>query len=145
MRIRRVVRAERKQIIFSKSIETITVSLKGKRSLSNHDFLFESKMKNIYFHFVDIKFNFVNVRNDSDSLFIISRYYKIDLIMKYEIEKAYFVNLKNHFLIIKSFQNEKSMFVKFINLLNSKSILKKAKINSILKIKLFNDIMIYEK
>ena len=65
--------------------------------------------------------------------------------MKYEIEKTYFINLKNHFLIAKSFRKKESMLFKFINLLNSKSTLKKIKINSILKIKLFNDITIYEK
>ena len=37
------------------------------------------------------------------------------------------------------------MFIKFINLLNLKLTLKKVKINSILKIKLFNNIIIYEK
>ena len=77
--------------------------MKRKKSLSNRDFLFELKMKNVYSHFINTKFNFVNIRNDNDFLFIISRYYKINSIMKYEIEKAYFINLKNHFLIIKSF------------------------------------------
>ena len=65
--------------------------------------------------------------------------------MKYEIEKVYFINLKNHFLIVKSFSNKKLIFIKFINLLNSKSILKKIIINFILKIKFFNNIIIYEK
>ena len=65
--------------------------------------------------------------------------------MKYEVEEIYFVNLKNHFLIVKSFQNEKLMFIKFINLLNSKLVLRKIKVNLILKIKLFNNITIYEK
>ena len=102
-------------------------------------------MKNIYSHFINIKFNFINIRNDNDSSFIIPHYYKINSIMKYEIEKTYFINLKNHSLIVKSFQNEKFIFIKFINLLNSKSILKKTKINSILKIKLSNNITIYEK
>ena len=37
------------------------------------------------------------------------------------------------------------MFFEFINLLNSKLILKKIKVDLILKIKFFNDIMIYEK
>ena len=102
-------------------------------------------MKSVYSYFVNVEFNFVNVRNDNDSLFIISRYYKIDSIMKYETKKVYFVNLKNIFLIAKSFQERKSMFFKFLNLLNSKSALKKIKIYPILKIKLFNDITIYEK
>ena len=65
--------------------------------------------------------------------------------MKYEVEEIYFVNLKNHFLIVKSFQNEKFMFIKFINLLNSKLVLRKIKVNLVLKIKLFNNITIYEK
>ena len=37
------------------------------------------------------------------------------------------------------------MLFEFINLLNSKSTLKKIKINLILKIKLFDNIIIYEK
>ena len=102
-------------------------------------------MKNVYFHFVNVEFNFVNVYNDNDSLFIISYYYKIDSIIKYEAKEAYFVNLKNHFLIAKSFQKRKSMFFEFTNLLNSKLILKKIKINLVLKIKFFNNITIYEK
>ena len=102
-------------------------------------------MKSVYSHFINIEFNFVNLRNDNDFLFIISHYHKINSIMKYEIEKTYFVKLKNHFLIIKSFQNKKFMLIKFTNLLNSKLILKKVKINSALKIKFFNDITIYEK
>ena len=65
--------------------------------------------------------------------------------MKYEAEEVYFIKLKNHFLIVKFSQNEKFMFIKFINSLNSKLILKKAKINLILKIKLLNNITIYEK
>ena len=65
-------------------------------------------MKSVYSHFINIKFNFVNIRNDSDSLFIISYYYKINSIMKYEIEEAYFVKLKNHFLIIKKFTKKNS-------------------------------------
>ena len=60
-------------------------------------------MKNVYFYFINIEFNFVNIRNNNDFLFIISRRYKINSIMKYEIEKTYLVNLKNHFLIVKSF------------------------------------------
>ena len=65
--------------------------------------------------------------------------------MKYEVKEAYFVNLKNHFLIAKSFRKKKSMLFEFTNLLNSKSILKKIKINSVLKIKFFNNITIYGK
>ena len=60
-------------------------------------------MKNVYFHFINIKFNFINIRNNNNSLFIIFRYYKINLIMKYEVKKAYLVNLKNYSLIIKFF------------------------------------------
>ena len=119
--------------------------MKEKKSLSDYNFLFESQIKSVYSHFVNVEFNFVNVRNDNDFLFVISHYYKINLIIKYEIKEVYFVNLKNHFLIVKSSREKKSMFFKFINLFNLKSTLKKIKINLILKIKLFNNITIYEK
>ena len=145
VRIYRIIRTKRKQIIFLRLIKIIIVFLKKKKSLSNRDFFFESQIKNVYFHFVNVEFNFVNVRNDNDSLFVISRYYKIDLIIKYEVEKVYFVNLKNYFLIAKYFQKRESMFFEFINLLNLKLILRKIRINPILKIKLFNNITIYEK
>ena len=102
-------------------------------------------MKNVYFHFINAEFNFVNVRNDNDSSFIISRHHKIDSIMKYEAEKAYFVNLKNHSLIAKSSRKKKSMLFKFTNLLNSKSTLRKIRVDFALKTKFFNDITIYEK
>ena len=102
MRIRRIVRAMKKPIIFLKLIKTIIVFLKKKKSLSNRDFLFKSKMKNVYSHFINIEFNFVNIRNDNDFSFIISHRYKINSIIKYEIKKVYFVKLKNHSLIVKS-------------------------------------------
>ena len=91
-------------------------------------------MKGVYFHFINVKINFVNVRNEEEFLFIIYRYYKIDLIMKYKAGKGYFVNLKNHFLIAKSFQKKESMLFKFINLLISKSISEKIKVDFILKL-----------
>ena len=93
--------------------------------LLNRNFFLESQIKSVYSHFVNVKFNFVNVHNDNDFLFIISRYYKIDLIMKYEAKEVYLVNLKNYFLIAKSSREKESIFFKFINLLNSKLILKK--------------------
>ena len=102
-------------------------------------------MKSVYFHFINVKFNFINVYNDNDSSFIIFRYYKIDSIIKYEAKKTYFLNLKDYFLIAKSSQKRESMFFNFINLLNLKSILRKIEIYFALKIKLFNDITIYEK
>ena len=85
--------------------------MKEKKPLSNRDFLFEPQIKNVYFHFINVEFNFINVRNDDDSLFVISRYYEIDSIMKYEAKKVYFVNLKNHFLIAKSFQKRNRCFL----------------------------------
>ena len=102
-------------------------------------------MNNVYFHFVNVDFNFINVRNNNNFLFIIFRRYKIDSIMKYEIEKVYFVNLKSYFLFVKFFSNKEFIFAKFTNLLNSKLVLKKITINFILKIKFFNNIIIYEK
>ena len=86
-------------------------------------------MNNVYSYFVNVDFNFINVRKNNNSLFIISRFYKIDSIMKYEIKKVYFIILKNSSLIVKSFSNKEFMLFKFTNLLNSKLTLKNITIN----------------
>ena len=65
--------------------------------------------------------------------------------MKYEAKKTYFVNLKNYFLTAKFSRKKESMLFEFINLLNSKSTLKKVRVNPALKTKFSNDITIYGK
>ena len=103
IRIRRIVRTKRKLTISSRSIKTIIFFFEKKNRYRIVIFFFEPQIKGVYFHFVNVEFNFVNVRNDNDLLFIISRYYKIESIMKYETKKVYLVNLKNYSLIAKSF------------------------------------------
>ena len=66
--------------------------------------------------------------------------------MKYEAKKNIFYKSKKLFIDREIFsKKEIDVFFEFINLLTSKSALKKIKENLILKIKLFNDITIYEK
>ena len=85
--------------------------MKKKELLLNCDFLFEPQMKGVYFHFINVEFNFINVRNDNDSSFVIFRYYKINSIMKYEAKETYLVNLKNYSLIAKSSRKKKPMLL----------------------------------
>ena len=69
----------------------------------------------------------------------------MSIIVKYEIQKNYQINLKSHFLIIKIFKNKKFIIANFINLLNSKLTFKKVLIDFSLKIQFFNKITIYDK
>ena len=69
----------------------------------------------------------------------------MNLIIKYKAKKEYFINIKNYFLIIKINSIKIFIIANFINLLNLKSIIKKIEIISSLQIKLFNEIIIYNK
>ena len=75
----------------------------------------------------------------------ISRYYRINSIIKYKAKEEYFINVKNYFLITKVNLIKNLIIANFINLLNLKFIIKKIEVNSSLEIKLFNEIIIYNK
>ena len=75
VRIRRIVRAERRQIISSKSIEIVKVFLRDKKLLLNRDFLFELLINKVYTYLININFNFIIVRNNRILSLVISRYY----------------------------------------------------------------------
>ena len=55
------------------------------------------------------------------------------------------MNVENYFLITKVDLIKNFIIANFINLLNLKSIIEKIKVNSSLEIKLFNEIIIYNK
>ena len=101
MKIRRIVKLKRYQIISLKSIEFIIILLRDNYSLFNRDFLFKSEINKIYIYLINSNFNFVFIRNNNTSLFIIPRHYRIDSVIKYEIKEEYLIQIKNYFLIIK--------------------------------------------
>ena len=86
---------------------------------------------------ININFNFIIIRNNKILFLIISRYYRVNSIMKYKA--------KEESLITKVNSIKNLIIANFINLLNLKSIIEKIEINSSLKIKLFNQIIIYDK
>ena len=53
-------------------MKIVGISLRDKGSFFDRDFIFESKMKKVYFHFVNANFDFINVRNDFIYSFLIS-------------------------------------------------------------------------
>ena len=99
----------------------------------------------IYIYLINTNFNFIIIRNNRILSLIISRYYRIKLIIKYEVKEKYFINIENYFLIAKIDLIKNFIITNFINLLNLKSIIEKIEVNSSLKIKLFNEIIIYDK
>ena len=72
-------------MISFKITKIVNIFLRDKNSLFDQDFIFESKMKKMYFHFVNVNFNFINVRNDFTYSFLIFYYQKINIITEYEI------------------------------------------------------------
>ena len=55
-------------------------------------------MNEIYIYLINLNFNFVFIRNNNTFLFIISRYYKIDFVIKYEVKEKIFNLNKKLFL-----------------------------------------------
>lgn len=145
VRIRRVVRTERKQIIPPRSTGRIGVSLKGKQPLPDRDFLFEPEVDGVYSHFVDANFHFVNVRNDTASPLVIPRHHRVGSVVEYEAEESYQIDLENHSLAAKPPQEKEPMMADFTKLLNPKSAvgIGKVSIDPSLETRLPNGITIY--
>ena len=66
-------------------IKIVSIFLRDKNSFFDRDFIFKSKMKRIYFHFVNANFDFINIGNDFIYSLLISRRQKINIIIKYEV------------------------------------------------------------
>ena len=84
--------------------------LRDKKLLLDYNFLFELLINEVYTYLINMNFNFITVRNNRILSLVISRYYRINSIMKYEAKEEYFVNVENYFLAakvdsIKNFKN----------------------------------------
>ena len=99
----------------------------------------------MYIYLINTNFNFIIIRNNRILSLVISRYYRVNSIIKYEAKEEYFVNVENYSLIAKVDSIKNFIIANFINLLNLKSIIEKIEVNSSLKIKLLNEIIIYDK
>ena len=139
------MRAKRRQIIFLKSIEIVEVFLRDKKLLLNRNFLFKLSINEVYIYLINTNFNFIIMRNNRISSLIISRYYRVNLIIKYEAKEEYSVNVENYFLATKIDSIKNFIIANFINLLNFKFAIEKIEVNSSLEIKLLNKIIIYDK
>lgn len=145
VRIRRVVRIEKRYIISVKSTGTVVVLFRGKGFLLDRDFLFESEMNGVYTHFVDSTFDFVNVRNDTAFLFVIPRYHRIESVIKYEAEESYLIDMKSHSLTVKVLSNKEFRIAELTILLTFKSTMSKIIVDLCLETKFPNGIIIYGK
>ena len=119
--------------------------LRDKKSLLDYNFLFKLLINGVYTHLINTNFNFIIVRNNRISPLVISRYYRINSIMKYEAKEEYSINVENYSLTAKANSIKNPIIADFINLLNSKSVIEKIEVNPSLEIKLFNEIIIYGK
>ena len=139
------MRVERRQIISSKSTKIVKIFLRNKKLLLDRNFLFELLINKIYIYLINTNFNFIIIRNNRILSLIISYYYRINSIIKYEAKEEYSINVENYSLATKINSIKNLIIANFINLLNLKSIIKKIEVDSSLKIKLSNKIIIYDK
>ena len=61
-------------MISFKTMKIVNIFLRDKDSFFDRDFIFESKMKKMYFYFVNVNFDFINVQNDFAYSFLIFHY-----------------------------------------------------------------------
>ena len=99
----------------------------------------------MYTYLINTNFNFITIRNNRILSLVISYYYRVDSIIKYEAKEEYSVNVENYSLTAKVDSIKNLIITDFINLLNLKSVIEKVEVNSSLEIKLFNEIIIYDK
>ena len=141
VRIRRIVRISRKQSISTRTTTAIFVALKRKSSLSKRDFLFELSIFETYVHFVNADIHFVNVRNDKNiSIYLFERQ-RVGIIVKYETKECYLVNSENHSLAFILVEISHSLLFK----IDSRVIKSTREVKKKLKIKMNNEITLYEK
>ena len=145
VRIRRVVRSEKRQIVPPKSTGTVQVALKGKGPLPDRDFMFEPEMQGAYAHLVDSNFNFVSIRNDTNSSLVIPRRHRIGSVVEYEAEEGYPMDVENHSLAAKSSKEKEPLLEEFTDLLTPKSAIGKMAVPPSQETQLPNGITIYGK
>ena len=129
-------------MIFFKIIAIIFVTIKNK-NISNKIISFKFILKKTYVHVINANFNFVNVRNNENISLIMLSKRKLDVIIKCENFEIYFVIEKNQFFvfILKKNLTKHSFFHK----LNSQSTrMQTTSIDKFLKIKINNDIILYD-
>lgn len=139
--VRRDVRANKKQIVSLNTTARVIVSVKEKDSLSERDFIFESKLKEVYTYFVDFKLSFVSIKNEEFKSMIISRNQSLNKIIEYSLEETYSIQENNHSLTIRI---HNQIIEDFVRTLDFKSDISRSATNSFMKIKSSSEITMYD-
>ena len=145
VRIRRVVRSERRQEVPPQSTAQVAVTVGGKAQLPDRDFLFEPHTAGVYAHFIDSRVDFVNVRNEKNTPLIISRRQRMGSVVEYEAEETYPIDLDNHSLAAKTTCGEESIASELTKMLDPRPAITRTHIDPTMETKLANGITIYGK
>ncbi len=97
VRIRRIVRTTKKEIIFAKLITKIAIILKEKNKLLKRNFLFKLIIFEAYTYFINANFYFINFRNNKEFSLKLNNCCCIKRIVEYENKKCYVIKKKNYF------------------------------------------------
>ena len=127
--------------ISAKITTTISIALKEKSRSLKRDFLFELSIFEIYAHVMNADIHFVNIWNDKNiSIYLFERQ-RVEIIIKYETKEYYLVNSENHSLVFILVEILQSLLFK----IDSRVIISTREIKKELKIKINNEIILYEK
>ena len=100
VRVRRIVRTEKKVVIPPNSVLKIPVSVRGER-LPDRDYIFEPTREGVYTHVVDSTVPFVCVQNRNSTPMRIGDRTRVGILTEYEEEECYPVEVEDHTLASK--------------------------------------------
>ncbi|SLM33512.1 reverse partial [Lasallia pustulata] len=101
VRVRRIVRTEKRLVIPPGSVYKVPVEVQGQMPLPDRDFLFEPDLEGAYAHIVDSTVPFICVKNSSWKEKILPRHTRVGTVTEYEEEECYPVDVEDHSLAAK--------------------------------------------
>ena len=100
--VRRIIRNQKKIVISFKSIIRIFIDLRISTFLLNKNYLFEFNHAKTYAHIINVDVFFIYIKNDIDIIKIISRYFNLNMIIKYNIDFCLAAHSNDYDLITKN-------------------------------------------
>jgi len=132
----------------------LKISIKVKNLSKNQNFIFKSNydqnMKDqddLYAHIVNVSLFFMQLRNNIDQSLTIQRHVRLRIIMKYNENDCFLVNLINNHLAITEWKHKRASWKKSINvtmLVITFALSELIKNTSTIKWTLFNEIIIFD-
>ena len=100
--VRRIIRNQKRMMIFLNLMTRIFIELRISASLSDKDYLFEFNYTRVYAHIINAEVFFIYIKNDVDTFKIVSRHFNLNIIVKYNVDLYLATHPNDHDLITKN-------------------------------------------